>query len=222
MPPSYKGWTVEKLRTFEADVTSSYEKGLIRAPVHLSGGNEEQLINIFAENSIDDTSWCLSTHRAHYHALLKGVPPELVMAEILAGRSIHLSFPEYRFYTSAIVGGICPIAVGLGMGLKRRGEDSRVWAFIGDMASTMGIFHECTAYAWLQRLPVTWVIADDGLSTNTPTWSTWGYSDGRRLERKSPNIIHFSFVRTHPHIGVGKWVDFDKQGKPPERSDVMG
>ena len=213
-------WTPEALRAFEEEVKETYLTGVIRGAVHLSGGNEEQLIAIFKDVRPQD--WVFSTHRSHYHALLKGVPPEQVMAEILAGRSMHLNFPDFRFYTSAIVGGICPIAVGVALGLKRRGEDARVWAFLGDMASEMGIFHECAIYSEMQGLPVTWVIGDDGLSTNTHTWPTWGFKEGKWIRWEVPNVIYFAFQRTHPHIGVGVWVDFDKAGKPPERTDVMG
>lgn len=214
-------WTPEALRAFEEKVKETYLTGVIRGAVHLSGGNEEQLIAIFKD--IRPHDWVFSTYRAHYHCLLKGVPPERVMAEILRGRSMHLNFPDFRFYTSAIVGGICPIAVGVALGLQRQCESARIWAFIGEMASTMGIFHECEKYARNFHLPLTWVIQDDGLATNTPTWTVWGYHDGRRPPSwDGPNIIHFSFARTHPHIGCGVWVDFDKAGKPPERSDVMG
>ena len=212
-------WTPDTLRAFEEEVKATYLTGVIRGAIHLSGGNEDKLIQVFT--LVKPQDWVFSTYRSHYHALLKGVPPERVKAEILRGRSMHLNFPDFHFYTSAIVGGICPIALGVALGLKRRGGDARVWAFLGDMASQMGIFHECEKYARLQGLPLTWVVQDDGLSTNTPTWETWGYRDNQR-PLFGPNVIYIPFQRAHPHIGAGVWVDFDKTGKPSERTDVMG
>ena len=96
-----------ELIEFEKEIAELFEAGKIRAPVHLHGGNEEQLIEIFKQIKPED--WVCSTHRSHYHALLKGIPREYVKRAILAGQSITLNFAEYRFFTSAIVGGILPI-----------------------------------------------------------------------------------------------------------------
>ena len=72
MPQSYKGWTATKLIAFEKEIADIYLMGKIHAPIHLSGGNEEQLLRIFKEIKTDD--WCFATYRSHYHALLKGCP----------------------------------------------------------------------------------------------------------------------------------------------------
>jgi TPP-dependent pyruvate/acetoin dehydrogenase alpha subunit len=175
---------VRQLKEFETDIATEFEAGHIKAPVHLHGGNEQVLIDIFKH--IGDNDWVCSTHRSHYHALLKGVPPKLVKKEILAGHSITLNFREYKFITSAIVGGIIPIAVGLALA----GE--RVWCFVGDMASETGIFHESIKYATGQNLPITFVVEDNGMSVDTPTDKVWRYS----------------YQRVRPHQGSGRWVSF--------------
>jgi pyruvate dehydrogenase E1 component alpha subunit len=175
---------VQELKDFEDDIAKEFELGHIKAPVHLHGGNEEQLIDIFKH--IRPSDWVCSTHRSHYHALLKGVPLELVREEILKGHSITLNFKDYRFITSAIVGGIIPIAIGLALA----GE--RVWCFVGDMASETGIFHESIKYATGQGLPITFVVEDNGFSVDTPTNKVWRYS----------------YQRKYPHQGSGKFVQF--------------
>jgi pyruvate dehydrogenase E1 component alpha subunit len=174
----------KQLIEFEKDIASIFEQGKIKAPIHLHGGNESELIKIF--KNIKPTDWVLSTHRSHYHALLKGVPPELVKVEILKGHSITLNFQRYKFLTSAIVGGILPIAVGLAMA----GE--KVWVFVGDMASETGMFHECVKYATGHKLPITFVVEDNGFSVDTPTEKVWRYS----------------YQRTFPHQGSGVYVLF--------------
>lgn len=176
--------TKDQLIAFEQEIATLFEQAQIRAPVHLCAGNEDELINIFQH--IQPTDWVCSTHRSHLHALLKGIPPEWVKTEILAGHSITLCNQEYRFITSAIVGGILPIAVGLAMA----GE--RVWVFVGDMAAETGIFHECAKYAKGHNLPIIFVVEDNHCSVNTPTEQVWRYSYQNRF----------------PHQGSGKYVRF--------------
>jgi TPP-dependent pyruvate/acetoin dehydrogenase alpha subunit len=182
-----KGEEVNKseLITFERDIVKLFEAKRIKAPVHLSGGNEDSLIKIFKQ--IKPSDWVCSTHRSHYHALLKGVPPELVKSEILKGHSITLNFSRYKFITSAIVGGILPIAVGLAMA----GE--RVWCFCGDMASCTGVFHECVSYSTSHKLPITFVTEDNGVSVNTPTKQVMKYSYKRKYPHQGTHAGFISF-----------------------------
>ena len=52
------------------------------------------------------------------NVFLKGVPEKLLEKEILDGKSISLCFPKYKIYSSAIVGGIIPIALGVALANK--------------------------------------------------------------------------------------------------------
>jgi pyruvate dehydrogenase E1 component alpha subunit len=225
-------WTVESLRAFEDEVRDIYLQGRIRAPVHLSRGNEEQLMAIFKD--IQPGDWCFSTYRSHYHALLKGVPREQVMEQVLAGHSIHLEFPEYRFYSSAIVAGCLPIALGTALGLERRGRIGAVWVFVGDMAAETGAFHEAVQYAQGFNLPITFIVSCNSFSTNSPTHEVWGLRHqhntvGKTICRErfvgwhDGGVIRYCYDRIFPHYGVGTRVDFDQAEQAPagERSDVM-
>lgn len=180
----------EELINFEEEIKELFLAGKIRAPIHLSRGNEDQLIEIFKEVKAED--WIFSTHRNHYHALLKGIPKEWLKQEIIAGRSMHINNKRYKFFTSSIVGGCFPIALGVAKAIKRRGDIERVWCFIGDMAAETGIFHECVKYATSYNLPIHFVIEDNGFSVDTPTRKIWRYS----------------YARVFPHQGVGKYVIF--------------
>ena len=177
-------WRKEDLVAFEQEISQLFEAGKIHSPVHLSGGNEEALIQIFYR--IQPSDWVFSTHRSHYHALLKGIPKEWLKAEILANRSITINNAEYKFFSSAIVGGILPIAVGVAM----MGET--VWCFVGDMSAETGIFHECVKYATGHNLPIHFVVEDNGFSVDTPTEKVWGYS----------------YKRKFPHQGMGRFILF--------------
>lgn len=197
--------TKEELIAFEKDIEQEYLAGHIHSQVHFSGGNEDRLIKIF--NDVRPKDWVFSTHRSHYHALLKGINPHWLKAEILAGRSMHIFNKEHRFVTSAIVNGITPQAVGVAMAIKRNGGTESVWCFIGDMAGSVGVFYECLHYAQTKRLPITFVIEDNGFSTNTPTREVWAPAPYNE-DHLDCGVRIYSYERTYPHIGVGKWVEF--------------
>jgi len=113
-------WTVELLKEFEEDIANSFNKGEIRSPVHLSDGNEEALIQIFKE--IKEGDWVFCSWRSHYQCLLKGVDPIDLKAAIYEGRSIALAFPDFKIFSSAIVGGQLPIALGAALAIRKRME----------------------------------------------------------------------------------------------------
>ena len=186
--------TPERLNAFEREVAALFEAGAIPGPVHLSGGNENQLVDIFSSVHRDD--WVFSTWRSHYHALLKGVPEELVMEQIREGRSMNMMFPEYNFFTSAIVGGIIPIATGVAASLV--GTDRKVMCFIGDMTACCGVYYEARLYADRHFLPIEFIVERNGYSCNTPV------PENRFLYPEK----QYSYQRTWPHVGTGKWVTF--------------
>ena len=195
-------WDKAGLIQFERKMADHWESGKVKGPIHLSGGNEDELIEIF--KYVKKTDWVFSTWRSHYHALLKGVPSEWLEQEILEGRSITIVNQEQRFYSSAIVGAIIPIATGVALVNKRDNKDDKVWCFIGDMAFETGGFYEMHKYAQRYDLPIRFVVEDNGVSTNTPTEETWN-----GVKRKVPeDVIWYNYKKEWPHYGTGKWVIF--------------
>lgn len=188
-----------ELIKFEEHVAQQFSSGHIPGPIHLCSLEQaEPLVEIFKEVKPGD--WVLSTWRSHWHALLKGVPREEVMGEVLAGRSMMLHFPKHKFMTSAILGGMLPIACGL----AAAGE--RVWCFLGDMAASTGHFADAYQYACRQNLQLlTFVIEDNGLSTNTPTKEAWGTGDEFLFK---PLARSYTYKRTVPHYGAGSYAPF--------------
>ena len=193
--------TKERLIAFESRVAAAFLDRQILAPIHLSGGNEDSLIEIFKD--VRDQDWVCSTWRSHYHALLKGIPEEQLFADILAKRSMHISSAKHRFLSSSIMGGMLPIACGLAMGIQRRGGNEKVWVFIGDMCSRAGVHSEFSRYAVGHNLPVKIVVEDNGMSTNTPTDETWGMCWPGQL-----GFHHYEYERVYAHVGCGQWVNF--------------
>jgi TPP-dependent pyruvate/acetoin dehydrogenase alpha subunit len=191
--------TAAELIAFEEDIAAEFNAGKIKAPVHLQNGFAHELIRIFQDIRTED--WILCSWRSHWHCLLKGVPPAQLKAEIMAGHSIALCFPEYRILSSAIVGGILPIGVGLGMGIKRDGGDEHVHIFLGDMTAETGIAHECIKYATNFDLSVHFHIEDNGVSVCTDTQKVWGIGGVRKVD-------YFRYTSKWPHAGAGLRVQF--------------
>jgi len=211
-------YTPEKLIAFEDKVVQMYRKGKIKAPLHLSGGNEKELIEIFKEIEPDD--FIFTTYRSHYHSLLKGMPEQKLLDWILDLRSIHVMDNECNIFSSAIVGGTLPIALGVAMSKKINKESGKVWCFIGDMTASLGTFFDCLKYAYNFNLPIVFVIEDNGLSTDTKTEEVWGFRAGEleqlyiNLANFYPKIIkYYKYTRTRPHYGIGEFVIFDDENK---------
>lgn len=194
--------TADELIAFEKDIAADFEAGMIASPVHLAGGNEQQLISIF-EQIDKENDWLCCAWRSHYHALLKGVPPTKLREAIHAGRSIALCFPEHRMVSSAIVGGIIPVAVGLAWAIKQRGGKEKVWVFLGDMTAYSGVARESCMYAQGHDLPITFVVEDNSTSVCTDTKDAWG----RKMHR-AERVLTYEYKLGWPHTGIGKWVAF--------------
>jgi len=186
---------------FETEVKERYEAGEIKAPVHLASNNEDELIEIFENVNKDD--WVFASWRNHYHALLHGIPRDVLMNQIIRGKSMSVYSKEPKFYSSAIVGGIIPIALGVAQSIKMKDESNKVWCFVGDMTFESGIFHESYKYAKNFELPIQFVVEDNNLSTNTPVDETWG---GK--QKVPSDVIYYQYKSDYPHHGTGNWVLF--------------
>ena len=195
-----------ELINFEEEVAEKFNNGLIRSPIHLYYGNEDNIIKVFQKVKKNDFVFC--SWRSHYQCLLKGVPKNELMNAILQGRSISLCFPEYRIYSSAIVGGNLPIAVGTAMSIKLQNLDEKVFCFMGDMTSETGIAHECIKYSQQHDLPIIFVIEDNKKSVMTDTRETWNLRKLSYENSTQEKIIYYKYETKYPHAGAGVRVQF--------------
>ena len=192
---------------FEDDIAETFNKGMIKAPVHLHSGNEDFLINFF-KKKIKKNDWVFCSWRSHYQCLLKGVPPNILKKEILDGKSISLCFMKYKVYSSAIVGGILPISLGMALSLKRKKSKNRVFCFIGDMTSETGIAYETIKYSINKKLPIHFVIEDNSKSVCTDTRETWSLKKLSYENSRNSYITYYKYKLKYPHAGAGKRVQF--------------
>ncbi len=190
------------ITNFEKEIFKDYNMGKIPFPIHLSKGNEKQLVEIFRYISKND--WVCSSWRNHAHALLHGFDPSNLRKQIYNGKSMYSSSKKNKFLSSSIAGGIIPIALGLALSIKKKKEKNKVWLFLGDMTSFMGNFFEAYNYSRNFDLPLEFVIEDNGKSVYTDTKKVWG---SKKINHPK-DIFYYQYKLQYPHHGTGKWVSF--------------
>ena len=200
------GLTKQYLIDFEEDIAVEFNQAKIKAPVHLYYGNEDQMLKIFEK--VEENDWVFCSWRSHYQCLLKGVPPHLIKESIMDGKSITLNFPEYNIFSSAIVTGSVPISVGVALDIKRKGGKNKVFCFMGEMTSETGVAHECIKYAKNHKLPIHFIIEDNGKSVCTDTRATWAQNILTFEGVNDEYITYYKYETKWPHAGAGSRVQF--------------
>jgi pyruvate dehydrogenase E1 component alpha subunit len=175
------------------------------------------------ENFVNEDDWVMGSWRTHYKCLLKGVTQEEMDKAITEGKSISLCFPKYKVISSAIVGGILPIAVGTAMAIKMKGEKNKVVCFIGEMTSETGAAHEAIKYSLNHDLPILFVLEDNGKSVCTETLPTWGMEkltyapadilcpqmfNPKGIYHINKKLIYYKYESKFPHAGTGARINF--------------
>tara|TARA_R110000824_G_scaffold9932_22_gene44196 strand:+ start:466 stop:1668 length:1203 start_codon:yes stop_codon:yes gene_type:complete len=204
-----KQWTKEELISFEDGIVELYKDCKLPFLFHVSGGNEEQLIEIFKD--IKEGDYVLSNHRGHYHALLHGIPPETVKDRIINGRSMFIFDRERNYFTSAIIGGTPAIAAGIALALKNKGSDKKVWCFVGDGTEDSGHLYEAIRYVDGWDLPCKFVIEGNDRSVFASNSDRWGKAGDYKWD--SPSVIKYHYDITYPHCRTPDMIDLKKTSK---------
>ncbi len=162
-----------ELRLFELKVQELYRNGRLPGFVHLYVGEEAVAVGVCS--NLEPPDLVFSTHRGHGHALAKGVPSSIVLAELWGkstgssggrGGSMHMYAPEYGFMgTNGIVGAPIPLATGAALSAKVRKNGQVVVCFFGDGAVNSGSFHEAVNLGAVWDLPVVYVCENNLYAT---------------------------------------------------------
>ena len=173
------------IRRFEEKAAEMYMRGKIGGFLHLYIG--EEAIAAGSISVLQPQDYIVSHYREHGHALARGMEPRKVMAELFGrsggtskgkGGSMHLFDAALGFLGGyAIVGGMMPIAVGLGLGAQHLGNDSVTLCFFGDGAVNEGEFHESLNLAALWNLPVVFLCENNGYGMGSPIQDTFAGTD---------------------------------------------
>ena len=161
--------------------------------LHLSIGEEATIVG--SARALRERDYLISTYRSHGHALVRGTPPENVMAELFGradgcsggrGGSMHMFDAARRFMGGyGIVGGNLPIAAGLALASDYEGTDDVTLCTFGDGASNQGTFGETLNIAALWKLPVVFMVTNNQFGMGT---SLSRHSAVRELQRRGESL----------------------------------
>uniref|UniRef100_A0A7C3QTL5 Pyruvate dehydrogenase (Acetyl-transferring) E1 component subunit alpha n=1 Tax=Leptospirillum ferriphilum TaxID=178606 RepID=A0A7C3QTL5_9BACT len=185
-------------RLFEERAAREYQDGHIGGFLHLYPG--EEAVAVGAIQASDQGDYVVSTYREHVHALVKGISPRRIMAELFGksegvsgglGGSMHIFDRSLRFFGGwAIVGETFPVAIGVGYAIRLRNDADVCLCFFGDGAVNQGTFHESLNMAGLWKLPVLFVCENNR------------YQIGTEIHRHSAVT---DMARRASVYGIGTW-----------------
>jgi pyruvate dehydrogenase E1 component alpha subunit len=169
------------LRRFEEKAAEEYTLGKIGGFLHLYIGQEANGAGIISALQPDD--YILAGYREHGYALLKGLTPRAVMAELFGkatgcskgkGGSMHMYSDELHLIGGqAIVGAQLVMAAGIGFAIQYQEQQRVAVALFGDGAVDEGAFHEAMNLAALWKLPVVFICENNQYSMGMAVAKAW-------------------------------------------------
>ncbi len=172
--------SMQLIRRVEEHICEVYSSDAIKSPVHLSIGQESVAVGLCDVLQPDDM--ISNTYRCHATHIAKGGDLRQMMAELYGkatgcaggkAGSMHLiDIPNGVMGASAAVGTTIPVAAGYAQAMKwdaQKGGKKRVMvAVCGDGATEEGAFSESLNYAALKKLPMVFVVENNGFAIHTP------------------------------------------------------
>ncbi len=163
------------MRKFEEKAGQLYGMQKIRGFCHLYIGQEACAAG--SVSALKKGDKYITAYRDHAHPLALGTSPNGVMAELFGketgvskgkGGSMHIFDKEHHFYGGhGIVGAQVPLGAGIGFAEKYNGTDNLCICYMGDGAVRQGAFHEALNLAMLWKIPVIFVIENNGYAMGT-------------------------------------------------------
>lgn len=185
---TYINWYKSMLlwRKLEDKASALYIQQKIRGFLHLYNGQEAILAG--CREAIDPTKdKMITAYRNHVQPIAMGVEPKYIMAELMGkitgcskgnGGSMHMFSKEHNFYGGhGIVGGQIPLGAGLAFADKYHGNDAVTLCFMGDGAVRQGSLHETFNLAMLWKLPVIFIVENNGYAMGTSVERTANHTD---------------------------------------------
>jgi pyruvate dehydrogenase E1 component alpha subunit len=164
-----------RIRRFEERSLRAYQGKKIGGFLHLYIGQEAVAVGCCS--LMEKNDHIITAYRDHGHAMAVGMDTKALMAELYGkatgcskgkGGSMHYFAPDKNYWGGhGIVGGQIPLGAGLAYGIKYKGLKGAAMAFMGDGAVNQGAVHESYNLAALWKLPVVFVIENNGYSMGT-------------------------------------------------------
>ncbi|NBV14830.1 MAG: pyruvate dehydrogenase (acetyl-transferring) E1 component subunit alpha [Sphingobacteriia bacterium] len=176
-------------RRFEEKCKQLYGMQKINGFLHLYIGQEA--ISSGIESAIRKDDYVITAYRDHGNAIVRGIDPKEVMAELYGkrtgcsrgkGGSMHMFSKEHNFLGGhGIVGGQIPLGAGVGFAIQYRGEDKLCVVLMGDGAVRQGALHEAFNLAMTWKLPVLFICENNMYAMGTSVERTSNVTDIYKL-----------------------------------------
>jgi pyruvate dehydrogenase E1 component alpha subunit len=224
---TYLFWyeTMQLMRKFEERAGQLYGMQKIKGFCHLYIGQEACVAGAVTALTKDD-KW-ITAYRDHAHPLALGTDPKAVMAELFAketgiskgkGGSMHIFDKEHNFFGGhGIVGGQIPLGAGIAFAERYNKTKNLCMCYMGDGAVRQGAFHETLNYAMLWKLPVIFVIENNGYAMGTSVKRSSNvtelYTLGEAFDMPSEPVDAMSVEAVH--IAVARAAERARAGEGP-------
>lgn len=180
--------TMLRQRMLEEEVVELFKQGLIPGLAHPYIGQEAVAAGVCA--ALGEGDLVVSNHRGHGHSVAKGVPERAILSELMGkdagmcqglGGSMHSTDLQAGVvFSTAIVGGGIPLAVGVALALQMDKKRNCVVCFFGDGATNTGAFHEALNLAAVWKLPVVFVCENNHYAVSVPVSKSTSASIAQR------------------------------------------
>jgi len=212
-----------KIRCFEEKVTEQKLSKKILGPLHTCIGQEA--IDVGVCSALAAADYIVGNHRSHGYMIAKGANVNLLMAEIFGkstgtnggkGGSMHVSDVSVgSLGASGIVGSGLPIACGAAFASKYKNDGKISCVFFGDGSANEGTFHECLNLASIWKLPVIFLLENNGVAVTTlldqvsvaqdlyHRAQAYGIS-GKKIDGQDVEAVYDSVKSAITHIKEGK------------------
>jgi pyruvate dehydrogenase E1 component alpha subunit len=188
---TYLKWYEDMLfwRKFEDMSAALYIQQKIRGFLHLYNGQEAILAgSAFAMEKGDKM---ITAYRNHVQPMALGEDPRRIMAELMGkvtgtsrgkGGSMHMFSPKHGFWGGhGIVGGQIPLGAGLAFADKYNGKNNVTLTYMGDGAIRQGAWHEAANLAMLWKIPVVFIVENNGYAMGTSVERTANHTSIHKL-----------------------------------------
>lgn len=224
---TYMFWYENMLlqRRFEEKAGQLYGQQKIRGFCHLYIGQEA--CSSGSVTALKEGDKWITAYRDHGQPLALGSDPKAVMAELMAkatgiskgkGGSMHMFDREKGFFGGhGIVGGQVPLGAGIAFAEKFNKTDNLCICMMGDGAVRQGAFHEALNMAMLWKLPVIFVIENNGYAMGTSVQRTSNvtelYTLGESYDMPSSPVDAMN--PENVHVAVEEAADRARRGDGP-------
>lgn len=213
------------MRRFEEKSAQLYGQQKIRGFCHLYIGQEACAVGAISALGKDD-KW-ITAYRDHAHPLGLGTDPKYVMAELFGkatgcskgkGGSMHIFDKSVNFVGGhGIVGGQIPLGAGLAFAEMYKKTKNLCICYMGDGAVRQGAFHETLNMAMAWKIPVIFVIENNGYAMGTSVKRTSNVTDLYKLGHayEMPSFAVDAMSAEAVHIAVAEAAQRARSGEGP-------